>query len=61
MWEGKWTEELNSLYDEYEAMFGGMSPDMYEEVMYEDLTYEKFVECIKECLKTGKEMDVLYD
>ena len=31
MWEGKWTDELSRLYDQYEAQHDGIDPDDYED------------------------------
>lgn len=51
MWNGKWTKELEALYDAYAAMWDGMEPDEYEEIYYDAMTYEEFVGYIKECLE----------
>ena len=34
MWEGKWTDELSQLYDQYEAQHDGAYPDEYAEILY---------------------------
>lgn len=54
MWEGKWTDELSRLYDQYEAQHDGAYPDEYAEILYSAMSYEEFVGYIKECLRTGK-------
>ena len=56
MWEGKWTEELSQLYDQYNAQHPGVEPEDYEEILYSAMTYEEFVGYIRECLRTGKEI-----
>ncbi len=56
MWEGKWTDELSQLYDQYKEMIPNSYPDEYEEILYRAMTYEEFVEYIRECLRTGKEI-----
>lgn len=60
MWEGKWTEELSQLYDQYNAQHPGVEPclypDSYAEILYSAMTYEEFVGYIRECLRTGKEI-----
>lgn len=56
MWNGKWTKELEGLYDEYAAMWGGMEPDGYEEIYYDAMTYEEFVGYIEKCLKNHLEI-----
>ncbi|KAA3383956.1 hypothetical protein F1904_11935 [Akkermansia muciniphila] len=56
MWNGKWTKELEGLYDEYAAMWDGMEPDEYEEILYDVMTYEEFVGYIKECLEKHLEI-----
>lgn len=60
MWNGKWTDELKKLSDEYEERFG-IPADTHEEIMYEKFTYEEFVSCIRECLKTGQDLDELLE
>lgn len=60
MWNGKRTDELEKLSDEYEKRFG-ILPDEHEEIMYEEFTYEEFVSCIRECLKTGQDLDELLE
>lgn len=60
MLNGEWTEELEFLYDAYEEKFG-IPPDEHEEIMYEEFTYEEFVSCIRECLKTGQNLDELLE
>ena len=54
MWEGKWTEELSKLYDEYKEQHPNSYPDEYAEILYEAMTYNEFVGYIREYLRTGK-------
>lgn len=42
MWEGKYDEKLSQLYDEYYERFGCL-PDTYEEIYYDDMSYDEFV------------------
>ena len=56
MWNGKWTEELDKLYDKYMERFGGALPDGYDELNYDAMSYENFVGYMKECIETGREM-----
>lgn len=57
MWFGKKpTEELRVLAELYAANNNGESPDGYDELCYEAMTYEEFISYIKECLATGKKM-----
>lgn len=56
MWTGKWTNELDALYDKYFEMFDGYYPDDYDEILYDAMTYEEFVGYIKQCLKSKKGM-----
>lgn len=55
MWEGKFTKELEELYEQYNKKFGG-EPDEYDELCYEAMTYERFVGYIREALKKGVEL-----
>ena len=54
MWEGKWTDELSRLYDQYKDQHPNSYPDEYAEILYSAMTYEEFVGYIRECLRTGK-------
>lgn len=56
MWEGTFTQELSDLFSEYREKFGIGDPDEYDELNYSAMTYGEFIEFIKECLATGKEM-----
>ena len=56
MWEGKITEELLSLGQEYIEMTHGIPPDGYDELCYDAMTYEEFVGYIREALKKGVEL-----
>lgn len=58
MWEGKVTKELKDLYKQYYEIFQDGYPDEYAELenYYNDMSYEEFVEYIKECIKQKKEM-----
>lgn len=51
MWNGKITEELRELYLEYMKQNQGMPPDEYDDVCYEDMTYDEFVGYIKEAIR----------
>ena len=56
MWEGKVTEELLASGEQYIKATGGISPDSYDELCYEAMTYERFVGYIREALKKGVEL-----
>lgn len=56
MWAGGVTEELKALMRQYEDMFDGEWADGYDELNYDAMTYDEFVEFIKECLAMGKDM-----
>ena len=43
MWEGKVTEELKDLYEQYMKQNNGFGPDGYEELCYDAMSYEEFV------------------
>ena len=44
------------LMRQYEDMFDGEWADGYDELNYDAMTYDEFVEFIKECLAMGKDM-----
>ena len=56
MWEGKYDEKLNQLYDEYYERFGCL-PDTYEEIYYDDMSYDEFVGYINQALEKNVEID----
>lgn len=56
MWNGKVTEELIHLFDEYAEIHHGCDPDEYDELCYDAMGYEEFAGYIKEALRTGKEL-----
>lgn len=56
MWGKEVTDELRELALEYEKRFHGTPPDIYEELIYEAITYDEFVGYIKKSLATGKEL-----
>ena len=56
MWHGKVTEELRQLADEYYEVFDGYFVDGYEELCYDAMTYEQFVDFIKEALRQGQHL-----
>lgn len=48
MLRGKITQELIDACEEYERLHDGMGPDHYDDIEYEDLTYEMFLTLILE-------------
>ena len=56
MWNGLVTEELRSLYAQYTEKFDGAWPDGYDELNYDCMTYEHFIQYMKICIETGREM-----
>jgi len=53
MWKGLMTEELERLFDLYAEQHNGADPDEYEDIDYDDISYEEFVGYIRKCLETG--------
>ncbi len=51
MWNGKITEELETLFVQYASENDGAEPDFYDEICYDVMTYEEFVGYIKEALQ----------
>lgn len=56
MWEGKMTDELWNLMDQYAEAHHGIEADGYDELCYEAMTYERFAGYIREALKKGVEL-----
>ena len=62
MWNGIMTEELEHLFDLYAEQHNGADPDEYDDVYYEEISYEEFIGYIQNCLETGEELpDVIDD
>lgn len=62
MWNGKVTEELRELFQQYAEEFNGAEPDEYDELCYDSMTYEEFVGYIREALRTHRcIVDVVWD
>lgn len=55
MWHGKIDEYIKSIAKKYLDEFG-CSPDSYEEIAYERMTYEQFCGFIEECLEKHVEI-----
>ena len=51
MWEGKVTEELKDLYEQYMKQNNGFGQYGYEELCYDAMSYEEFVGYIREALR----------
>ena len=51
MWEGKVTQELKDLAQEYSNHFGGAHVDGYDDINPNAWTYEEFIEIIKEAIE----------
>lgn len=56
MWEGKTTEELERLIDQYAKAHYGVEPDGYDELNYDAMTCEEFAGFIKAALEQGVEL-----
>ncbi len=56
MWNGIMTEELEHLFDLYAEQHNGADPDEYDDVYYEEISYEEFIGYIQKCLETGEEL-----
>jgi hypothetical protein len=55
MWKGKQTEELNNLYDKYYEKFH-CEPDWYEEIRYQEMSYDEYVAFIRKAVEIGEEL-----
>ena len=56
MWRGLVSDELNELFQLYSDRFDGTEPDEYEDVNYEDMDHDEFINYIRISLETGKEL-----
>ena len=54
MWNGKRTKELSDLYDQYYQKFH-CEPDWYDEILYDQISYDEFVSFIKTAIETDQE------
>lgn len=55
MWNGRWSRELDSLYDIYISMFG-IEPDCETDIDFDDLSYNNYVALIKKHLMLRKKI-----
>lgn len=55
MWNGKVTEELKQLHEQYYEKYE-MEPDWYAEIFYAGMSYEEYLGYIRECLGKGLEI-----
>lgn len=53
MWNGRWSRELDSLYDIYYSFFG-IEPDCETGISFDDLSYNEFVKLIKKSIMQKK-------
>lgn len=56
MWKGKFDDSLKNLFVAYDERFG-CEPDTYEEIYYDDMSYEEFVGYINQALEKNVEID----
>lgn len=56
MWEGKFDNNLKTLFEKYEKQFG-CEPDGYEEIAYYAMDYDEFSGYIEKCLEKNLEID----
>lgn len=56
MWKGKFDNHLRKLFVAYDERFG-CEPDTYEEIYYDDMSYEEFVGYINQALEKNAEID----
>ena len=56
MWNGLVTDEVNELFQRYAEQHNGADPDEYDDIFYNDLSYDEFVGYIRKCLETGLAM-----
>ena len=57
MWMGKWTKELDRLYDRYIDVFG-IEPDCYIKADLDDVSYNAFKAAIIKSLVSRKEISL---
>lgn len=55
MWMGKWTKELDRLYERYIDIFNH-EPDCYTEIDFDNVSYNAFKSAILKSLVTRKEI-----
>ncbi len=57
MWMGKWTKELDRLYDRYISIFG-IEPDCDTDVDLDDISYNSYISAIIKSLVTRKNISL---
>lgn len=56
MWKGKFDDYLRQLFVAYDEHFG-CEPDTYEEIYYDDMSYDDFIGYINQALEKNVEID----
>lgn len=60
MYHGESTEELIRLREEYEKIFG-YDPNGEMELEFKEEDYNLYIETLKECIKSGKDIFEMLD
>lgn len=56
MWKGNFDDHLKKLFVAYDECFG-CEPDTYEEICYDDMSYDEFAGYINQALEKNVEID----
>lgn len=59
MWEGKWSKELNGLYEAYFCIFN-KEPDCENEIDFDTVSYTEYVQLLKKCVLFRKPFEDIY-
>jgi hypothetical protein len=52
MWNGRWSKELDSLYEMYCSMFAS-EPDCEIDMNFDSLSYNEYSALLKKCILKG--------
>lgn len=56
MWNGRWSAELDALYDKYYILFG-IEPDCDTDFDFDDISYNEFVRKLRRSILTRKPIE----
>lgn len=57
MWNGRWSRELDALYDKYYILFG-MEPDCGTDFDFDDISYNEYVRKIRRSILLMKPIEI---
>lgn len=57
MWNGRWSKELDVLYDQYYILFG-IEPDCGMDFNFDDISYSEYVRRLRRSILLKKQIEL---